>query len=183
MTDSAKDDMAPKRATRRKATRIGVGVLAGGFALAGGSALFGGTGAFAAPASHPASASVPATTAAPVAATPAANPDDAAVTAFLAAGYTYDDAVALAKTWGSAAPYEAKAAAGRKLEAGETLPIAPGSAAAESDSNAAVNKFFDAGYTYDDAVALAKLWGGDPYEAKATAGQKLLNGETLPVKP
>jgi hypothetical protein len=44
--------------------------------------------------------------------------------------------------------------------------------------------FFDAGYVYGDAQKLAKLWNGTNINrVKAEAGQKLLDGETLPVQP
>jgi len=109
--------------------------------------------------------------------------------AFFSAGYDYDDAVALAALWGSATVEDAKTRAGEELLAGATLPVAPGSAppapgtSPSGDDATAVEAFFAAGYDYDDAVALARLWGGDPYEAKVTAGQKLTAGETLPVAP
>lgn len=47
------------------------------------------------------------------------------------------------------------------------------------------NAYFNAGYDYDDAVALAKLWHskGDIGSVKAAAGKKLLAGQTLPIKP
>jgi len=215
MTDKPADEKftPPRTFPRRKAAGIGMSVLAGGFALAGGSALLGGAASAAsptptlspsvaaqvaqaaaapAPTPQPVTATVPAPIAsvpAPIASTPTTqSADDAAIDAFFAAGYSYDDAVTLAKAWGSADPFETKVVAGRKLEAGEKLPIAPGpvdpATAADAAQSAAVDTFFAAGYTYDDAVQLAKIWGsGDPYQAKVTGGQKLLDGQTLPVKP
>ena len=120
--------------------------------------------------------------------------ETADVNAFFNAGYTYDDAVQLAQLWNSADAYHAKITGGEKLLAGETLPIKPGSTppSVESTSppvttdaeSADLNAFFNAGYTYDDAVQLANLWKlADPYHAKITGGQKLLAGETLPIKP
>ncbi|NAZ83463.1 hypothetical protein GTR02_16725, partial [Kineococcus sp. R8] len=112
--------------------------------------------------------------------------------AFFDAGYDYDDAVALAALWGSASVEDAKTRAGDELVAGTTLPIAPGSAAPApetgsappaSGADLAVQAFFAAGYDYADAVTLAGLWGGDPYEAKVTAGRRLMARETLPVAP
>jgi hypothetical protein len=114
--------------------------------------------------------------------------------AYFAAGYTYEDALGLASLWKIADAYQVKVDAGAKLLAGQTLPIAPGSqptpaaeissgAAASAEENAA-NKFFSAGYTYDDAVTLGKMWKvGDTYQVKIDAGQKLLAGQTLPIKP
>ena len=110
--------------------------------------------------------------------------EDAQVNAFFAAGYDYDDAVKLAKLWHLADPNRAKVAAGKKLLVGETLPIKPTPADPGSDPAASpINAFFAAGYDYDDAVKLAKLWHTDPDQAKIAAAKKLLAGETLPIKP
>ncbi len=113
---------------------------------------------------------------------------DSALTAYFNAGYTYDDAVQLAKLWNM--PNDAaavKAAAGKKLLAGQPLPIKPSGTPVSTPSaqeTADVNAFFNAGYTYNDAVQLATLWKlPDPYHAKITGGQKLLAGQTLPIKP
>jgi len=112
--------------------------------------------------------------------------------AYFGAGYDYDDAVRLAKLWHSDAKIGlVKAEAGRRLLAGETLPFAatpdapstpePGENSAEQKQ---LQAFFYAGYTYDEAVKLAKLWKlSDPSDAKYLAGKKLLAGEKLPVKP
>lgn len=117
-----------------------------------------------------------------------ATPDPAATAAlqaFFDAGYVWDDAVQLATLWHLSDPSDAKVTAGKKLEAGETLPIAPKPEnVAAAKEAAAVAKFFAAGYTYDDAVQLAKLWNlKDASAAKVAAGQKLLAGQTLPIKP
>jgi hypothetical protein len=118
----------------------------------------------------------------------AATPDPAAAAAlqaFFDAGYVWDDAVQLAALWKMSDPSDAKVAAGKKLEAGQTLPIAPKPAnVAAAKENAAVAKFFAAGYTYADAVRLAALWKLDSaHAAKVAGGQKLLAGQTLPIKP
>ena len=110
--------------------------------------------------------------------------------AYFAAGYHYGDAVKLAKIWNSAQEVGAiKAEAGRRLLAGETLPVAPSSmapepAAVDPRNAALVEAFLAAGYDYDDAMKLAKMWNSSgPYQAKVEAGQKLLNGDPLPVEP
>ncbi|MGK5682658.1 hypothetical protein [Actinoplanes sp. URMC 104] len=49
-----------------------------------------------------------------------------------------------------------------------------------------VDAYYDAGYGYDDAGRLAKLWklsDDDRVAVKAEAGRRLLLGETLPIKP
>ena len=57
------------------------------------------------------------------------------------------------------------------------------SAPSEEDLQKAWDAYFNAGYDYDDAVALAKLWkstAGAIGDVKAEAGRRLLAGETLP---
>ncbi|MGW4943425.1 hypothetical protein ACWEOZ_17770 [Actinoplanes sp. NPDC004185] len=103
--------------------------------------------------------------------------------AYFAAGYNYDDAVKLAKLWKLADPFSAKVEGGKRLLAKKKLPVKP-SAVAEAKETARVNKFFAAGYDYDDAVKLAKLWKlADPYSAKIEGGKRLLAGDSLPFKP
>ncbi|GIF14538.1 hypothetical protein [Actinoplanes teichomyceticus] len=119
-----------------------------------------------------------------------ATPDEpgqvpATVQKFFAAGYGYDDAVKLAKLWHLKTPYDAKVAAGKRLLAGQTLPIKPERESAESKQELLRVEAFDrAGYDYDDAVKLAKLWHlKTPYEAKVAAGKRLLAGQSLPIEP
>jgi hypothetical protein len=109
--------------------------------------------------------------------------------AYFGAGYGYTDAVKLAKIWHSKSDIGAvKAEAGRRLLAGETLPIKPGPEDPSTDvitkEEARVNAFFAAGYDYNDAVKLAKLWKkANPYAAKVEGGKRLLAGDTLPIRP
>jgi uncharacterized protein YciW len=141
----------------------------------------------------------------PVAASTTPGPnalDTARVDEFFAAGYTYGDAVTLAGLWHSADPYSAKIEGGRRIAAAEQLPIPPSStaatatpsmsptapgapgAAASDSSQADIDAFYAAGYTYNDAVNLAQLWHTtDTYQAKIDGGQKLLAGQTLPIAP
>ena len=109
----------------------------------------------------------------------------AATTKFFAAGYSYKDAQKLAKLWKTADPYEAKVLAGQKLLDGKKLPIKPSpEGIADAKDAAALDAFFKAGYDYADAMTLAKLWKvKDPAEVKVLAGQKLLDGKKLPIKP
>ncbi|BFU44799.1 hypothetical protein [Krasilnikovia sp. MM14-A1004] len=111
--------------------------------------------------------------------------EQARLDAFFGAGYDYNDAVKLAKLWHLPDPYAAKVAGGRRVLAGQHLPIAPDpKKAAEARQAKQFDAFFAAGYTYDDAVQLAKLWHlASPSEAKVAAGKRLLAGETLPIKP
>jgi len=126
------------------------------------------------------------------------------IDAFFAAGYTYDDALSLGSLWNETDVLQIKTEAGQKLLAGETLPIqpspvssvsagVPGGAPASAPASApadnpaadgALTAYFAAGYTYDDAVSLGKLWNEtDTYQIKIEAGQKLLAGQTLPIAP
>ncbi|GAA3958119.1 hypothetical protein [Actinoplanes auranticolor] len=110
--------------------------------------------------------------------------------AFFAAGYDYDDALKLAGIWRSRDIDTVKAEAGRRLLAGETLPITPTPGDPLPDEEIdpkeqrQLDAYFAAGYNYDDAVKLAKLWKlADPYAAKVEGGKRLLADKKLPVKP
>ncbi|MEU4692598.1 hypothetical protein [Actinoplanes sp. NPDC023714] len=117
--------------------------------------------------------------------------------AYFDAGYSYNEAVELAKLWQMSPENigEVKAEAGRRLLLGETLPVAPApSAPAEepvdrptptTEEEKQLQAYFSGGFDWDDAEKLAKLWKlDDPFEAKVEGGKRLLAGETLPgVKP
>jgi hypothetical protein len=113
---------------------------------------------------------------------------DAAWLAYFDNGYAYDDAVKLAALWKtpvSNGDYgDVKARAGRKLLAGTDLPIRSGGATTPT-TDQDVAAFFKAGYSYDDAVLLSRMWAENtsPYEAKVAAGQKLLTHVPVPIKP
>lgn len=111
--------------------------------------------------------------------------------AYFDAGYDYADAEKLAKIWRSTGDIgTVKAEAGRRLLAGEKLPF-KATPDAEDEGEAItpaqqkkLDAYFAAGYDYDDAVKLAKLWKkSDPYQAKIEGGKRLLAGDTLPIKP
>ena len=60
----------------------------------------------------------------------------------------------------------------------------PSLSPAEAKLQKQYDAYFNAGYDYDDAVELAKLWKkSSPYDAKVLGGKKLLAGETLPIQP
>ena len=195
---------------RRRSRILGATLLVGGLAVAVGAAHspVGDTPALDASSATGRTTAVgaaPATVAAPVAApvvldepaelspVPTVPDSTAALEAFFAAGYDYDDAVALARQWDLASEVDAKVAAGARLVAGEDLPIAPGSAPEvpvdttpvdTAGVDPAVDAFFGAGYDYDDAVQLAAAWGTEtPYDAKVLAGRKVLAGEPVPATP
>jgi hypothetical protein len=116
-------------------------------------------------------------------------PSGPALDAYFAAGYTYNDAVTLGKLWNRTDIAQVKADAGQKVIAGQTLPIPPSGPTAPSDSASSsadpgLAAYFAAGYNYDDAVTLGKLWHEtDIGQVKSEAGQKLLAGQTLPIAP
>jgi hypothetical protein len=108
--------------------------------------------------------------------------------AFFTSGYDGTDAIKLAKIWKLDSQEAAKIMGGTKLLNGEKLPLKPhfedGISTAERKKALAVDKFFAAGYDYDAAVKLAKIWKtATPYDAKILGGKKLLAGQHLPIKP
>ncbi|MEV6299953.1 hypothetical protein AB0M02_11185 [Actinoplanes sp. NPDC051861] len=105
--------------------------------------------------------------------------------AFFGAGYGWEEAEKLAKLWKLDDPSDAKYEAGKRLLAGKKLPVKPDPANVEEAKKAnAANAFWNAGYDGEDAQKLAELWKLDgTYEAKVMAGQKILAGEELPIKP
>lgn len=111
---------------------------------------------------------------------------DPALTAYFAAGYDYPNAVALGNLWNETDIAKIKTQAGQKLLDGQTLPIKPDNPIPPANTKAdqARAAFFAAGYTYADAVTLGSLWNdSNTYQVKADAGQKLLDGQTLPISP
>ncbi|WP_432536991.1 hypothetical protein [Kineococcus arenarius] len=117
-----------------------------------------------------------------------AAPADEELVAYFGAGYGYADAVELGRLW-NVEPAEAKTTAGAHLLAGEDLPLEPAEQPVEQplvpadDRAPQRDAFFAAGYDYDDAVELGEAWNVDAWEAKALAGERLMAGETLPVQP
>lgn len=101
--------------------------------------------------------------------------------AYWEAGYTVDDTIALEALWGLGTD-ETKARAGQMLLDGEEMPLAPGEGPRPLYHDG-LDAYWAAGYGYEEAVALAELWGVDTDEAKARASQALEEGQTLPVPP
>lgn len=124
--------------------------------------------------------------------TPLPQPNEARsdldVVAFFDAGYTYDDAVELAKIWNVPDPYLTKQLAGQQLSDGKQLPIAPGhsiavSPGAQSRTGQELTAFSAQGYGVADATQLAAMWheDGDLTLVKMLAGQQLLDGIHIDV--
>ena len=153
------------------------------------------SGAMVAPAAAPAVPSVspsPSRPARPpIEQSPEPDPDQKQYDAYFNAGYDYDDAVKLAKKWKMDKEDigAVKVRAGQWLIDGKRLPVRPSNDPDDADvvtpkEEQQVNAFFNAGYDYDDAVKLAKMWKKPtPYEAKIAGGKKILAGETLPIQP
>jgi hypothetical protein len=111
--------------------------------------------------------------------------------AFFSSGkYTYCDAKMLADYWGQS-PVEAKARIGRKLLAGQGgisvleqfVASARVQALSRLQSQPELCFFEEKGYTYDDAVALARFWGkSSPWEAKLQVEKYLISGDHQAVR-
>ncbi len=107
----------------------------------------------------------------------------ASAQAFWDAGYQFCDAEALAASHGTDT-WEAKVSTGAALLAGGTVAAPSGcdDAALVDAGSAAIDAFFDGGYAYCDAVALADTFSpGDPYETKIAVGEAILAGTDVPA--
>lgn len=114
---------------------------------------------------------------------PGPDADALAVDTFFAVGYDYDDAVALADYWGLETAYDAKIKAGFELKAGVQLPAVAQPSPPDDITleTLQLDAFFNAGYDYDDAIALAEYWGeATSYDAKIKAGTAIKAGIALP---
>ncbi|MEU8821283.1 hypothetical protein [Actinoplanes sp. NPDC048796] len=121
---------------------------------------------------------------------PATSPEqDKQYAAFFDAGYVWADAERLATIWHLSDPPAAKLEAGKRLLAGQDLPVKPKPANVEAakeqkDDIKRVDTFFARGYDGQDAAKLAELWNlPNPFAAKIEAGKRLLAGQTLPIQP
>jgi hypothetical protein len=116
---------------------------------------------------------------------PAIKAAQAQLDAFFNAGYTWTEAEKLAKIWHLADPSDAKTMAGKKLLAGQTLPVKPTPANVKAAKEAKqVDAFFNKGYGVEDAVKLATIWHlKSAYAAKVEGGKRILAGQTLPIRP
>ncbi|GAA2611167.1 hypothetical protein [Paractinoplanes durhamensis] len=110
---------------------------------------------------------------------------EAQYAAFFNAGYTWTEAEKLAAIWHLSDPSDAKLMAGKKLLAGEKLPVKPTAAGVKQAlENKRVEAFFNKGYDVEDAVKLAKTWHlKTAYQAKVEGGKRILAGQTLPIQP
>ncbi|MBB2923326.1 hypothetical protein [Cellulomonas cellasea] len=108
--------------------------------------------------------------------------------AFWGAGHTVEDVEALSALWDLDVT-ETKAKAGQMLLDGQALPLEGPRTPVDVELGEPVTgtdpaqAFWDAGYTYDDAVALSELWSVEVYETKARAGQMILDEQELPIAP
>jgi hypothetical protein len=93
---------------------------------------------------------------------------------FSSSNYTYCDAKLVGELYGRD-PWDAKAIIGQKIlnGIGNNVPVIL------QESRAAGHRcdWDDTGYTYDDAVALARIWHlGDPDAAKASVAEFVTHG-------
>ena len=181
--------------TRRPKRLVPAGVAAASLSLAGAGAAMAANGAPAPADEAPAVSPAPDAPEAPEAGAPtdaeALAREAAAIEAFTqeqydafwASGYTTADVDALGALWGTEYT-ETKSRVGQMLLDGTAIPIAPGSTPVTlSPGQAEAIAFWDSGYTWEDAEALAALWGIDTWDTKVRAGTALLAGETLPIAP
>lgn len=100
------------------------------------------------------------------------------MSAFFSSSYDYCDAKLLAAYWGHDVG-EAKARIGRKIGWGDQAilegMIASAKERARTNQSPTCN-IYEAGYTYEDAALIAKLWGMTVEAAKATIESKVLWG-------
>jgi hypothetical protein len=157
---------------------LGVGLVAGGIALPGRAGHAGSGESITTPL---ADGGDPTPT--PTASSPSYTQDEE-WSAYFAAGYDYNDAVQLAQLWNDSSSIgQVKAEAGLDLLDGQTLPVQP-SGTPETPSEKAQSAFFAAGYDSNDAVTLSKMWhDSDLMQVKTEAGQKLIDGQPLPIQP
>ena len=109
--------------------------------------------------------------------------EGAVVEVFATAGYSYDDALVLSRSWGLGDALAAKAKAGDFLAHGTALADTPYADRLPDDGydDARLTAIFHAnGYTHQDALVLADRWGVSVAEAKAKAGRELWATGVLP---
>ena len=113
--------------------------------------------------------------------------DDAAWRAYSQSGYTYWDAQILANFWGDSVS-NAKAMIGRKVSYGMQSKALLEQYMVDARVKALGNVedlkfFFDAGYDYDDAAALATFWGdSSPYQTKLRIERNIILGNNDVVR-
>jgi hypothetical protein len=170
---------------------LGAGLIAGGLVVPG---LFGDQGNPGVSAGIPAAAPpvISSLSASPSpspsrSSSPSAEPtySEKDLNAYWNAGYGVDQAEKLAELWKISDLSAVKAEAGRRLRAGQTLPVRPDAVATpDTAADKRVAAFFRAGYTVDDATTLARLWKkASAYDAKVEGGKRLLAGRKLPIQP
>lgn len=105
-----------------------------------------------------------------------------AYSAYWEAGYSYDQLVQLSEEW-RVDVAEAKARAGTLIGEGSSATLddlvgAPAGPDTDAAPAGSTDRFWQAGYTYDDAVALATEWQlDDPYDAKVRAAGLIDDGK------
>jgi hypothetical protein len=110
---------------------------------------------------------------------------DAAYNAFHAqTKYTYCDAHMIGQLWGKALS-DGKLAIGSKLAAKKTAKLVKlvGDARKNAKKNESARcSFYDAGFTYDDATILAKLWKKTEGDVKALVPEKIAMGQEATIR-
>lgn len=113
-----------------------------------------------------------------------AAPKDKVQTFYQSGQYTYCDAKQLSAFWGIST-WDAKVRAGGKLQTGgpSVLNWNVKRAQALARQRGIRCDYSEGGYSYKDAVALAKYWGyKTPWDAKLKMGRLLANGGNLHIR-
>lgn len=103
----------------------------------------------------------------------AQDPEAQRIDAFVDGPFTYDDAALLADFWGKPSPWDAKLKIGGLLLDGQSARVEAALGNARSWKAYVASR-----YGYNDAEALAGLWGlPSPWDAKLKIGRLLLAGD------
>ncbi len=117
------------------------------------------------------------------------NEDDLdAYAAYLDAGYNHEQLLALAEEWNTS-QFEAKGRAGNAIQNGDMAEITaivgqPPTATPDGwneDDLDAYAAYWDAGYNYEQLLALAEEWNASEFEAKGRAGNAIQNGDVAEI--
>lgn len=115
------------------------------------------------------------------------SPNTRAFEKFINFGYNYCDAKVLAAFWGESTPLKAKYRMGNKLltsgpDAGEAQMSSARAWALKKPVPEMPVWYTDGGYTFDDAEALGKYWGGGLQASKFKMTRLLVQGKDEVIK-
>jgi hypothetical protein len=105
-----------------------------------------------------------------------------AANAFYEAGYTWCDAQHLAAHWGKGEAWDAKVAMGNLLKKGKGKKVTKSLTPARqmADANGSICEY-ETNYAYEDAEALAQVWGMETWDAKVNLSKLVRSGQRASV--